>query len=79
MKPFRDRLAYDAACDEYREGAIRSIMIRPDSLMGMLHELPAELRPDVLAAFARSVAPPALMGWAALSTPHRLLAGPPGR
>lgn len=52
---FRERLAFDAAQGEYRDGAIRYMMIRPDALMGMLHELPPVLRPEVLAAFARSI------------------------
>jgi uncharacterized protein len=52
---FRERLEFDAAQGEYRDGAIRYMMIRPDALMGMLHELPPELRPEVLAAFARSI------------------------
>jgi predicted hydrocarbon binding protein len=52
---FRDRLAFDAPLGEYRDGAIRYMMIRPDALMGLLHELPTELHAQVLEAFARSI------------------------
>lgn len=54
-KGFRDRLRYDAELGEYRDGPVRYLMIRPDALMGVLHQLPPEQRPNVLAAFARSV------------------------
>ena len=53
---FRDRLQFDPARGEYRDGAIRYLMIRPDALMGILHQLPEAMRPEVLAAFARSIA-----------------------
>jgi predicted hydrocarbon binding protein len=52
---FRDRLAFDPDRGEYRDGNIRYLMIRPDALMGILKELPEAQRPDVLAAFARSI------------------------
>lgn len=52
---FRDRLAYAAARGEYRDGAIRYMMIRPDALMGILAELPEPMRLEMLAAFARSI------------------------
>jgi hypothetical protein len=55
MAGFRERLAFDGTRGEYRDGAIRYMMIRPDALMGILHELPAAMRADVLAAFARSI------------------------
>ncbi len=55
MMGFRDRLIFDAAQGEYRDGAIRYMMIRPDALMGILAELPEALRPEMLAAFARSI------------------------
>jgi predicted hydrocarbon binding protein len=52
---FRDRLIFDSAHGEYRDGDIRYMMIRPDALMGILAELPASMRPEFLAAFARSI------------------------
>lgn len=52
---FRERLVFDAAAGEYRDGAIRYMMIRPDALMGILAELPEAMRPQVLEAFARSI------------------------
>ncbi len=55
MAGFRERLACDTSVGEYRDGGIRYMMIRPDALMGILHELPADMRPTVLEAFARSI------------------------
>jgi predicted hydrocarbon binding protein len=55
MTKFRDRLVYDAEHGEYRDGDIRYMMIRPDALMGMIAELPADVRPLALEAFARSI------------------------
>jgi predicted hydrocarbon binding protein len=55
MPDFRERLAFDASVGEYRDGGIRYMMIRPDALMGILHELPDAMRPTVLEAFARSI------------------------
>lgn len=52
---FRARLEFDPARGEYRDGDIRYMMIRPDALMGMIAELPAETRPLVLEAFARAI------------------------
>ncbi|WP_118135885.1 V4R domain-containing protein [Oceanicella sp. SM1341] len=52
---FRDRLSFDAARGEYLDSGIRYMMIRPDALMGILHELPEESRPAVLEAMARSI------------------------
>ncbi len=54
-KGFRARLEFDPARGEYRDGDIRYMMIRPDALMGMIAELPAETRPLVLDAFARAI------------------------
>lgn len=54
-KGFRARLEFDPARGEYRDGDIRYMMIRPDALMGMIAELPAETRPLVLEAFARAI------------------------
>lgn len=55
MTDFRDRLIYDAAHGEYRDGNIRYMMIRPDALMGMIAELPEDVRRLALEAFARSI------------------------
>ena len=55
MTNFRDRLIYDAEHGEYRDGDIRYMMIRPDALMGLIAELPEDLRPLALEAFARSI------------------------
>jgi len=52
---FRDRLRFDAERGEYRDGDIRYMMIRPDALMGMIAELPEDMRPHALEAFARSI------------------------
>ena len=52
---FRARLVFDGARGEYRDGVIRYMMIRPDALMGILHQLPVEMQPEVLDAFARSI------------------------
>lgn len=55
MKSFRERLQYDAERGEYLDSGIRYMMIRPDALMGILHELEAAQRMPVLEAFARSI------------------------
>ncbi len=55
MPGFRDRLRFDGSRGEYRDGAVRYMMLRPDALMGILAELPEAMRPQILAAFARSV------------------------
>ncbi len=55
MAGLRERLEFDDAVGEYRDGGIRYMMIRPDALMGLLHELPEAMRPEVLEAFARSI------------------------
>ncbi len=51
----RDRLAFDGARGEYRDGPIRYLMMRPDALMGMVAELPEAQRLTVLQALGRSV------------------------
>ncbi len=56
MPAFRDRLTFDAARGEYRDGDIRYLMMRPDALMGLFAELPPQARAEALAALARSVA-----------------------
>ncbi len=52
---FRDRLTYDPARGEYRDGAIRYMMIRPDALMGMIAEMPEEARVHAMEAFGRAI------------------------
>jgi predicted hydrocarbon binding protein len=53
--PFRERLVFDPGRGEYRDGAIRYMMIRPDALMGMIAELPEAMQGPVLEAFARAI------------------------
>jgi hypothetical protein len=48
-------LTHDPARGEWRAGAIRYMMIRPDALMGLFAELPPEMRGAALAALGRSV------------------------
>ncbi len=55
MTGFRERLVFDAARGEYRDGDVRYMMIRPDALMGMIAELPEAVRPQALEAFARAI------------------------
>lgn len=52
---FRDRLVYDPERGEYRDGAIRYMMIRPDALMGMIAEMPEEARHHAMEAFGRAI------------------------
>lgn len=52
---FRDRLVFDPDRGEYRDGTIRYMMIRPDALMGIIADLPEEMRPHAMEAFARSI------------------------
>ena len=56
MPAFRDRLTFDGARGEYRDGDIRYLMMRPDALMGLFAELPEAARGEALAALAHSVA-----------------------
>ena len=55
MTSFRDRLVFDPARGEYRDGAIRYMMIRNDALMGLFAELLPEQRLGALAALGRSI------------------------
>lgn len=55
MTGFRDRLEYDPERGEYRDGAIRYMMIRPDALMGMIAELPETMRPHAMEGFVRAI------------------------
>lgn len=56
MPDFRDRVILDEAQGEYRDGGVRYLMLRADTLMGLFAELPEPARSEALAAFARSVA-----------------------
>ncbi len=51
---FRERLELDEANGEYRDGAIRYVVMRPDVLMGAFAGMPDELRAQALEALARS-------------------------
>lgn len=55
MSHFRDRLVFDPERGEYRDGAIRYMMIRPDALMGMIAEMPENVRGHAMEAFGRSI------------------------
>lgn len=52
---FRQRLAFDPASGELRDGEARYVMLRADSLMGLFKRLPEPARTDALNAFAASV------------------------
>lgn len=54
MSAFWDRIRIDEPSGAIADGDRRYLMMRADVLMGMLHELPAELRCTVLAALAES-------------------------
>jgi len=55
MQTFRDRVVFDAERGEYLDNGMRYMMIRPDAVMGILHELDPAMRQPVLEAFARSI------------------------
>jgi predicted hydrocarbon binding protein len=55
MPSLRERLVFDAARGEYRDGNARYMMLRADTLMGLFAELPEATRAEALAAFARAV------------------------
>ncbi len=52
---FRQRLAFDPASGELRDGEARYVMLRADSLMGLFKRLPEPSRTDAFKAFAASV------------------------
>lgn len=54
MSTFWDRIRIDESAGTIVDDDRRYLLMRPDVLMGMLHELPAELRGTVLAALATS-------------------------
>ncbi|MFT8245476.1 V4R domain-containing protein [Roseomonas sp. BN140053] len=55
MTGFRNRLQFDAARGEYRDGAIRYMMLRHDALMGLFARLPEAERLAALDALGASV------------------------
>jgi predicted hydrocarbon binding protein len=52
---FRERLAWDLARGELRDGDVRYLLIRADTLMGLFRALPEPERGAALEALARSV------------------------
>lgn len=52
---FRQRLTFDPARGELRDGDTRYVMLREDSLMGLFKRLPEPARTDALKAFAASL------------------------
>lgn len=52
---FRARLEWDLARGELRDGDVRYLLIRDDTLMGLFRNLPEPARAAALEAFARSV------------------------
>jgi uncharacterized protein len=53
---FRQRLTFDPASGELRDGDTRYVILREDSLMGLFRRLSAPVRTDAFKAFAASVA-----------------------
>ncbi|HVL56537.1 MAG TPA: hypothetical protein VM491_08525, partial [Burkholderiaceae bacterium] len=54
MQRVRERLDFDAAAGEIRDGPRRYLLLRPDVLMGALRPLEASQREALLEAFAQS-------------------------
>ena len=52
---FRERLAWDLARGELRDGEVRYLLIRDDTLMGLFRALPERERAAALEALGRSV------------------------
>jgi predicted hydrocarbon binding protein len=52
---FRQRLTFDLARGELRDGDARYVMLREDSLMGLFRRLSEPARADAFKAFAESV------------------------
>lgn len=52
---FKDRLIFDVERGELRDGPVRYLLIRQDSLTGMFRKLPAPARRAALAALAQSI------------------------
>lgn len=56
MSDIRERLRWDSGSGEIRDGEVRYLLIRPDTLMGMFAALAPAARAEALAALARSTA-----------------------
>jgi predicted hydrocarbon binding protein len=56
VKPFRERLTWDTEVGELRDGEVRYLLIRPDTLMGMFALLEPAVAAAALAALGRSTA-----------------------
>ncbi|WP_075794988.1 V4R domain-containing protein [Massilia putida] len=54
MSAFWDRIRVDESAGTIFDGDRRYLLMRPDVLMGMLHELPADMHATVLTALGRS-------------------------
>jgi uncharacterized protein len=52
---FRQRLTFELAMGELRDGDTRYLILRADSLMGLFKRLPGPARTDAFEAFAASV------------------------
>lgn len=52
---FKDRLVFDDAAGELRDGPRRYLMLRPDALMGMFRLLPPDSRALALGALEQAV------------------------
>ncbi len=56
QREFNERLVIDPSRGEWRDGDVRYLLIRHDSLMGMFRRLPETARRQAFAAFCGSVA-----------------------
>ena len=56
MNDIRERLRWDSGIGEIRDGEVRYLLIRPDTLMGMFAGLPPAAQAEALAALAQSTA-----------------------
>lgn len=52
---FLDRLRHDPVAGTHHDGSMRYMFIKPEALMGVVHEMPAADRPALLEAMSRSV------------------------
>lgn len=53
---FLERVQWDAGKGAHFDAGMRYLFIKPEALMGFVHELPAEMRPAAIDAMARSIA-----------------------